>query len=220
MTPFYRVGRTCARFIYFQCLRSTVVHRERFDLPGGFVLACSHLSHLEPFIVAGMVKRKIDFMARIEFYKYRPIAAALYLLDTFPVNRQGVPVRAIRTAIDRVRRGRIVGIFPEGGVVQGSESVLRGGPIKKGVCLIAQRSGAPVLPVVVVGTDRLNRVPPWLPFRRARVWVGFGRPVYPRYDLAGRRAGREWMAEQIRREFQSVYQELCRDWGVNDREVA
>jgi 1-acyl-sn-glycerol-3-phosphate acyltransferase len=220
MTVFYTVGRAITRFVHLNCIRFTVVHRERFDLPGGFVLASSHLSHLEPFMVGGVVRRKIDWMSRIEFYRHRPVAIALHLLDAFPVNRQGVPVKAIRTAIDRVRRGRIVGIFPEGGVVNGPESVLRGGPIKKGACVIAQRSGAPVLPVVVVGTDRLNHVRPWLPFRRARVWVIFGQPVYPRYDLGGRRSVRDWMAAQLQREFESMYQELCRQWGVDDREVA
>jgi 1-acyl-sn-glycerol-3-phosphate acyltransferase len=220
MTMFYSLSNAFCRFVGFNCIRSTVIHPERFNVSGGFVLACTHLSHLEPAIVGMLVKRKIDWMARIEFYRYRVVAMMLDALDAFPVNRQGVPVRAIRTAIERARAGRIVGIFPEGGVVHGSESAVRGGPIKKGACVIAYRAAVPILPVVVVGTDKLNRVGPWLPFRRARVWVAYGRLVHPRLDEPSRRIARNLMATDLQAEFQGLYQELCSRHGIDDREVA
>jgi 1-acyl-sn-glycerol-3-phosphate acyltransferase len=141
-------------------------------------------------------------------------------MDAFPVNRQGVPVRAIRTAIQRVRARRIVGIFPEGGVAHVRESILRGGPIKKGACVVAYRAAAPVVPVVVVGTDRLNCVGPWLPFRRARVWMIFGRPIHPRLNEPRRRIARDLMALDVQAEFQVIYRELCSTCGIDDQNVA
>ncbi len=217
---FYAFGKVIARFIGFQTMRCVVLHRERVEGPGGFVLACSHLSHLEPFVVAAVMSRRVDFMARIEFYRNRFSARMLDILDAFPVNRTGVPVKAIRTSIDRVRAGRIVGIFPEGGVVQGKESVLRGGPIKKGACVVAYRSGAPVVPVVVVGTEKLNRVGPWLPFRRGRLWMIFGNPVYPHLTETRRRVARDRMAVDLQAEFQAIYRELCTTCGIDDKTVA
>src|SRR5688500_19406824 len=50
-------------------------------------------------VLTALVRRKIDWMARVEFYKYRIGAWALYAMDCFPVNRFGVPVSAIRTAV-------------------------------------------------------------------------------------------------------------------------
>jgi len=196
-----------------------VLHPERSEVPGGFVLACSHLGHLDPIVVGTLVNRKIDFMARIEFFRYHLIASALYALEGFPVNRRGINVAALRTAISRVRAGRIVGIFPEGGVVHGQESVLRGGPIKKGACVVAYRAAAAVLPVVILGTDKLNCVGPWLPFRRGRVWAIFGRMVHPRLDKP-RRIARDLMAIELQAEFQSIYRELCTSCGIDDRTVA
>jgi 1-acyl-sn-glycerol-3-phosphate acyltransferase len=220
MGMFYSVSNAFCRFVKFNCIRSVILYPERFNLPGGFVLACTHLSHLEPVIVGTLVDRKIDWMARIEFYRYRIFAMMLNALDAFPVNRQGVPVRAIRTAIARSREGRVVGIFPEGGVAHGRDSALRGGPIKKGACVVAHRAAVPILPVIVVGTDKLNCVGPWLPFRRARVWIAFGKLVHPRLDEPRRRVARELMAADLQAEFQSIYQELCASHGIDDNEVA
>jgi len=219
MTFIYSAGKFISRFIHFCCIKSVVIHQERFEVPGGFVLACSHLSHLEPFVVGTLVDRKIDFMVRIEFFRYHLIARAICALDGFPVNRRGSSISAIRTAITRVRAGRIVGIFPEGGVAHGKDSVLRGGPIKKGACVVAYRTRAPVLPVAVVGTDTLNRVAPWLPFRRGRVWIIFGRMIRPHLDRP-RKIAREMMAVELQAEFQKIYAELLASCCIDDRVVA
>ncbi len=89
------------------------------------------------------------------------------------------------------------GSFPEGGVAKGNQSVLRGRAIKRGVCTVAVEQ-VPVVPVVVLGTDtRLNRVGPWLPFRRGQVWIAFGDDVMrtPRSD--SRRADRCRMTTRL-----------------------
>ena len=70
-------------------------------------------------------------------FKYRVFARLLRKLHAFEVRRAGVPVSTIRTAIERLGQGRIVGICPEGGVMRGTESCVRGGDIKRGVGLIS-----------------------------------------------------------------------------------
>jgi 1-acyl-sn-glycerol-3-phosphate acyltransferase len=220
MTLIYALGRSVSRFIHFNCIRSTVLHQERFDVAGGFVLACSHLSHLEPFVIGTLVNRKIDYMTRIEFFRYRLFSWAIYALDGFPVNRQKPAHSTLRTAISRVQVGRVVGIFPEGGVAHGAESVLRGGPIKKGACVVAYRTATPIVPVVVVGTDKLNCVGPWLPFKRGRIWIIFGKPIHPRLDEPRRKVARELMAADLQAEFRNIYLELCSTCGIDDKQVA
>ena len=123
MTPFYAMGWAFCRFVGFCCLRKVVLHRERLDQPGGLVLACSHLGNVEPAVIGAMARRKIDWMSRVEFFRHPLASRVLYALDAFPVKRDAVcGVRAIRTAIERARGGRVVGIFPEGGVALGKES--------------------------------------------------------------------------------------------------
>jgi 1-acyl-sn-glycerol-3-phosphate acyltransferase len=111
-----------------------VLRPEAIDRDGPLIIACTHLSHIDPFLLSIVTrKRQIDWMARIEFWKYRIGGRFMEWMDAIPVRRFGVAASAIRTAIDRLKRNRIVGICPEGGVAQGTRSVMRGGDMKKGL---------------------------------------------------------------------------------------
>jgi 1-acyl-sn-glycerol-3-phosphate acyltransferase len=215
----YSVGRFFARWIYALGIRDEIVRPKVAERPGGYLLACTHLSHLEPFVLSAIVGRKIDWMARLEFYRWRPFAWLMSAVDCFPVNRSGVPVRSIRTAIARGRAGRIVGIFPEGGVVTGPDAAGRGGPFKRGVCLIAMRADVPIVPCVILGTHTLNQFYPWVPFGRAKLWIAFGQPIFPPLDAPTRRIGREIMARQLSNAYCALYKELLDRYGISDGSI-
>lgn len=216
---FYKTGRLACRAIRVQCIRQTVLYPERADREGGYILACTHLSHLEPFVAGLMVRRTVHWMARIEFYRRWWAAVALRWGGAIQVDRYGFSLPAVRRAINLAREGRVIGIFPEGGVAQGAASVMRGGPIKKGVCAIAIRARVPVVPVVMLGTDRLNRVGPWLPLRRGRVWAGFGEVVEPPPATRPGREARDEMATRLTGAFRSLYGEVLAAGGLSDRDV-
>ena len=217
----YRIGTALGRFIFFRTVRLKVLRLEALNHEGPLIIACTHLSHIDPFLLSILVRRRrIDWFARIEFWKYRVFGALMNWVDAIAVRRFGVAASAVRTGIERLRQGRVIGICPEGGVAQGMRSVMRGGPMKKGVCLISYRSGVPVLPCVMLGTDKLNRVPPWIPFRRARLWVGFGpRLVYPQQDNTDRRAARDAMAAELSREYQALFEEVKQAFAIDDSQV-
>jgi 1-acyl-sn-glycerol-3-phosphate acyltransferase len=212
----YEVGRFFGRWFYALTIKHEIVRRKFPERPGGYVLACTHISHLEPAILSAVVDRHIDWMARIEFYKYRIGARLLDAFDAFPVRRFGVPVSAIRTAIARAKAGRIVGIFPEGGVVHGKDAACRGGPIKRGACLVAMRANVPILPCVMIGTHTLTSFYPWVPFRRAKIWIAFGDPIKPPRDAPTHKIGREQMADQLSASFGSLYRELLDRYQLED----
>jgi 1-acyl-sn-glycerol-3-phosphate acyltransferase len=93
---------------------------------------------------------------------------------------------------------------------------MRGAPIKRGVALISYRTGVPVLPCAIIGADRLNRVAPWLPFRRARLWVAFGdQLIEPRTDL-DRKAAREVMAGELGQAFVKLFTELDKAYALGE----
>ena len=215
----YPVGKFLAKWIYALTIRGRVIRPEAAERAGGYVLAVTHISHLEPGVLTAIVRRKIDWMARIEFFRCRVGAWALYAMDSFPVNRFGVPVSAIRTAIERGRAGRIVGIFPEGGVASGKDSCCRGGPIKQGACLVAMRADIPIIPCVVLGTHTLNGFYPWVPFRRATCWIAFGDPIEPPRDAPTHKAGRHIMARQLSAAFCSLYRELLKRYNIPDSSI-
>ena len=215
----YRLGYLSGRFVFFNTMRLHLIRPEMARRKGPYLIACTHLSHLEPFLLGVLVPRQIDWITRIEFYRYHFLAWMLRGLSAIEVRRFGVPVSTIRTAIQRLKRGRVVGICPEGGVANGRNSCIRGAPIKRGVCLISYRTGVPVLPVVILGADKLNCVWPWLPVRRARLWVAFGeRVIAPRCDL-DRRAARQVMADELQRQYVQLYEELKQTFGVQEASV-
>jgi 1-acyl-sn-glycerol-3-phosphate acyltransferase len=211
----YWIARFFMRVVFSNTLRIRTLGLDAARRPGGYLLACSHVSHLDPFCLGAVLPRKIGWMARIEFYRLCWAMWLLRAVHAFPVNRQGVPVRAIKTALARLARGEVVGVFPEGEIKTGGASVLRGGPIKRGVCLLAARSGCPVLPCVILGTEKLNALDPWLPFLRGRLWIACGPFIEP-VRGPDRRAARAEMAAQIERALAGLYAQLRRECGLDD----
>jgi 1-acyl-sn-glycerol-3-phosphate acyltransferase len=204
--------------VFSQTLRVGALGLEHALRPGGYLLACSHVSHLDPLCVSVLLKRRIGWMARIEFYRRRWTAWLLEAADAFPVNRQGVPVSTIKTSLARLARGEIVGMFPEGEIKGRSDSVFFGGPIKRGVCLLAQRSGCPVIPCVILGADKLNAVEPWLPRLRGQLWIAFGEAIEPVYG-PDRRAARAEMAARLEQALATLYRQLRDHHDLDDSVV-
>lgn len=218
-STFYRAVRAAFGVPRFACIREHVLGAERARRAGPFILACSHLSHLEPAFVSSVVPHHVRWMSRVEFYRPAWAAALLDWGGAFPVDRFGNAAPAVRTAIRLLGGGGVVGMFPEGGVALGPESVLRGAPIRQGVCTIAIQARVPVIPVVVLGTHTLNRVVPWLPTKSARVWMAFGEPIEPPARNRPRRALRQSMAPRVVDGFVRTYQWLLSESGVHDEQV-
>ncbi len=214
----YRIGKAFGRFTFFCTMNVHALHTDIPHRPGPFILALTHLSNLEPFCAGVLLDRKIDWMTRKEFFKYRPIAWLLYKLDCFKVNRQGICVSAVRTAIARLRAGRLVGICPEGGVVRGQNAAIRGGSIKRGVCSASIRTGSPIIPAVYLGTHKFNQVAPWLPFRRAHLYVIYGQPILPQANRSTRETRLE-LSNQLRQAYQDLYHELCHHYNISDSDI-
>ena len=214
---FYAAARGVGRFIFLCTMRWWAI---RPDIPervrgGGYVLALTHMGHLDPFLVSTMVRRPIWWMAREEMFRFPPFGWLLRRLGAFRVDRRGIPVSSVRRAIDLAKAGNAVGICPEGGVCRGRLSVCCGGGIRNGVCSIAIRAGVAVVPCVLVGSSELSRVGPWLPFKRAKIWVAYGEPIVP---PAGKstRVTRETLRRQIVEAMRGMYDELGREFKLQD----
>jgi 1-acyl-sn-glycerol-3-phosphate acyltransferase len=145
--------------------------RGKENLPeGGFVLACNHVSSLDPWVVGMPLwpKRFLRFMAKSELYWW-PLKLVLNAVGAFPVRRGQRDVAAIETAVRLAREGYAVAMFPEGtrrtkGLVKRFEAKPRSGAAR-----IALEAGVPLVPAAVKGTDKLTRF--------GRLSVAYGAPV-------------------------------------------
>lgn len=184
---FNAAARAAFRGIFRLATRLHVAHLAPVPRRGPLILAPNHISHFDPPCVGSFFPRPVDWMAMEELFRDTRFARALALTGAFPVHRDGTDRTALRVAAKRLRAGRVVGIFPEGGIRAGETSILEGAPMRPGVAALAQLAGAPILPCVIVGTDRLYHRENWRRLRRPPVWMLTGEPIAPdgaREDIA------------------------------------
>ena len=170
---------------------------------GGCVMISNHISHFDPPFLSGWLSRKIDWIAMAELFSAAWSRRAFLWLEVIPVERQGDDRQALRQALKRIQSGRMVGVFPEGGIRDGERSILSGANVREGAFLLASRSGGPVVPVVILGSERLDNWRNWLPWRRSKVYIGVGDSILPPLECA---AGA--LREEVRRAACSALVEL------------
>jgi 1-acyl-sn-glycerol-3-phosphate acyltransferase len=176
----YHVSRLIAKLLCAPFVKIRILRPELAAHPGPWILAANHISHFDPPFLGIAASRKIDWMGMRELFSHSLPAAWLTAIDTFPVDRDNLDRQAVRTALARLRAGHVLGMFPEGGIRDGPASVLERAPIRPGVTALAQMTGAPVIPCVIIGSDRCYILPSlWRPWRRIPVWIGFGHPISP-----------------------------------------
>jgi 1-acyl-sn-glycerol-3-phosphate acyltransferase len=197
---FSHICRYLVRILLFPVCRVHLATFSKFRPRGGLIVASNHISHFDPPIVGAWYARYVDWMAMEELFRSRFSAALMHGLCAFRVRRDGTDRRAIREALARLAIGRTVGLFPEGGIRAGPESILEGAPMWPGVCWLSVLSGKPIVPCVILGTDRLYHPGNWLPFRRVSIWIGVGDPLFPE-ETSRQADGREALQEQLSRAF-------------------
>ena len=137
---------------------------------GGFVLAANHVSNIDPWPLGLPLfpKRHLRFMAKSELFN--PLLAPILRAGgAFRVRRGERDLEAIRTAVELVRAGEVVVMFPEG--TRRSKGLVKRHQPKAhtGAARIALTAEAPLVPAAVVGTDRLSRLGP--------LRVAYGPPI-------------------------------------------
>ena len=154
--------------------RVRVHGRKRVPQEGGFIVAPNHPSMIDPFFAAlPILPRRMYFMGMAELWRKPFPAWLMSRLGGFPVVRGSWDPDAFATAESILRRGRVLVLFPEGGVSP------PGGyrPAKPGIGHIAHRTGSPIVPVHLSGTRRLYRWWSW-----PKITVTVGDPIEVEFD--------------------------------------
>jgi glycerol-3-phosphate dehydrogenase (NAD(P)+) len=185
--------------VYFRLAR---VGAEHIPADGPVLLAANHRSFSDPFMIGMCLRRPLRFVAKIELFDKRWKAWLLLALGAFPIQRGEGDEEAMETARLILEQGGAVGIFPEG-------TRVRPGPLgepRRGVGRLSLETGAPIVPVAILGTEEIRRG--WLIHpRRVTVRCGtaltFPRPLdrEPRHGLAQEIANRVWSCVALQWEF-------------------
>src|SRR5438046_7160705 len=202
-----RVAALLMKSLFACVARVHVVRSENANHDGAFLLAANHISHFDPFIISSVVRRKIDWMTMAEFFRFRFFRFLLRAVDAFPADRHHADRKTIRTAIERLKSGHVVGLFPEGGIRDGARSLLQGSPLGPGAATLARIAAVPIVPCVIVGSDRLYSAKRWLPLRRTPIWIAFGNPI-PHFPDPQKSEARERIEYELAAAFKLLYAEL------------
>jgi 1-acyl-sn-glycerol-3-phosphate acyltransferase len=189
-----RVWRHILRVVLATSCRLHIVNQKVTKRPGPWILASNHISHFDPPLWSLLAHRPLDWMAMEELFRSRIFAFLLRSVGAFPVRRGTADRAALRTAGQHLAQGRVLGIFPEGGIRDGAASITAGAPLRPGVTLLAHHHHVPILPCVILGSDRLYLGKNWLPLRRVPIWAICGDFLEPssgknRHELDATLAG-------------------------------
>ena len=157
-------------------------------LPRNGVLLCpNHSSDWDPFLIALSLPKnyRLHIMAKEELFRFKPLRWVLRKVGVFPVSRGNSDIQSVRTAIQAIKSGDNLLIFPEGTTIHNGIGYHDGLPAhaKAGVAVIGVRTGAVMVPVFVDGEKKL--------FHRTRLI--FGQPYQPVYT------GRHGTAEEMQK---------------------
>lgn len=160
-------------FIIFKAVfRIRVTGEKYIPKDGGFILASNHISYLDPIALGVACPRKLNYMARHDLFLNQWFSRLLYSVRTFPVKRGHADLSAIKEAINKLRRGEPLVLFPEGSRrLEGLSSQ----PLP-GIGFLANKANVTVIPAFVKGTDKA--LPKGAKFiLPAKIYVYFGKQI-------------------------------------------
>jgi 1-acyl-sn-glycerol-3-phosphate acyltransferase len=160
----YNLASALVRVFMLLVFRVKVINKENFPKDGPVIVSINHTSYWDVPLVAAFMPRKLHYMAKRDLFKIPVLGSFMKWVGAFPVSRGKGDIGAIKTALDVLSQDKVVAIFPEG------RRVLKGMPhsAKPGIALIAEKSGAPILPVAIGGKYRLF----------AKIPITVGEPIY------------------------------------------
>jgi len=169
---FYYLGRLIVRMLLLLLTRWRVRGRENVPSQGPVLVVANHLNLADPPLVGVSLGRKVIFMAKKELFRFRFIGYFIGGFGAFPVHRGQLDRKALYQAEQVLAEGLALVMFPE--ATRSKNAQLQ--PAFPGSALIALRSGAPILPVGITGTERIKGVA-WL-LHRPEIIVNIGQPFY------------------------------------------
>ncbi|WP_026543648.1 lysophospholipid acyltransferase family protein [Arthrobacter sp. 35/47] len=200
----YDLTRSSTRGLIAGLCRPTVVGLENVPPSGGFIVAPNHLSFLDSVLVQALMPRPVAFFAKAEYFTGTGVKGALMRsffegVGSIPVQRgqQAASVQALKTLLEMLEAGDGVGIYPEG--TRSRDGLLYRG--RTGVGWLALTTGAPVVPVGLLGTDRLQPAGSrWI--RPQHFTMRIGEPLYfertgPDHSLPARRQATDTIMDAI-----------------------
>jgi 1-acyl-sn-glycerol-3-phosphate acyltransferase len=177
------------RFLVRTLIKYDVVNPQRIPETGSVLITTNHLSRLDTPLLLALTDRE-DLVA-IVAKNYQEKTFFKWILERVAgmvwMDRENTDFAALRQALDHLRQGEIIGIAPEGTRSRDSKGLLEG---KQGAALLAARASVPIVPVGIIGSEKVNQG--WMHLQRPLVTIRVGEPyTLPEFDMQDRQG---WLA--------------------------
>ena len=175
------------------------------NVPNGpVILAPNHASFMDHFFVGAFIRRHVQFMAKSQMFGSHPLSWVYNHGGVFPVRRGFHDEEAFITAFEILNRGGAIGMYVEGGRSRTGEV---GNDAKTGIGRLAIESGAPVVPVAILGSHQVRN---WTRLRFPKVVVRYGRAVRFERHRQSTREQQQRAADEILGRIREMHGELVR----------
>ena len=140
------------------------------------ILAVNHVSYLDPIVLGVAVRRQIHFIAKKEIFNIPILGFIIRSLGAIPVDRKKANPVSIKKSFLVLKKGNILGIFPEGARSMNGELL----EFNIGLIKIALKTKSPIIPVGINGTFSIYPPKAKFPnfFKRKNIYINFGEPIY------------------------------------------
>jgi len=145
----YNIAKCICWIIFKLIFRLKVTGQEDIPEDGPFIIVANHSSLLDPVILGVSVRPKVIFVAAAYLFKIGWLGYMLRKFNSIPVQREN-DIKAIKQSLKILKRGGVLGIFPEGGVDRQKDDL----PIKAGAAYLATKVGVPIVPIKIKGADK------------------------------------------------------------------
>jgi len=201
----YAIAQVVIGFLARFFFRLKVFGHDWIPQQGGVLIASNHVSYLDIPLLGCAMKRKAHFIGKVELVR-NPVMAFLFrYLNGIPIKRGGVNRKVFLDIADRLKRGEVVVIYPEGGINKTGDVK----KLKPGIGMLVAMTGVPVVPALIKGTEKALPVgAKWI--RRHPVTVFFGSPLDfgPRLNHENGKP----MYEEISSEVMLGFKRLEKEW--------
>ncbi len=159
------------------CFRVKIEGRENLPARGPVILASNHRSFLDSIFIPAIIRRRVTFVAKAEYFDDPKSAWFFRGVGQIPIRREGGSAgeRALASATEVLEGGGVFGIYPEG--TRTRDGYLHRG--HTGVARLSLRTGTAIVPVGLIGTDEVQPVDKRMPRLFRPVTIRFGEPLEP-----------------------------------------
>ncbi|HPD61952.1 MAG TPA: lysophospholipid acyltransferase family protein [Anaerolineaceae bacterium] len=185
--------RSIIGFLLKQLTQTEFIGVENIPPEGGVLIACNHMSRLDiPVLFITPNRPEITALVTTKYLKYPLLRWFIVTAEGIWLDRDTADFSAFRKAVEALKQGKALGIAPEGTRSQ-TAKLIEGKP---GTALLALRTGVPIVPVAIVGTeDGMSKL---LRLKRPRITAEYGKPIIPpKLDRSNREGQLQYLTDEV-----------------------